>query len=155
MTRIDIDNDNDIQRTPSKRFVAFETLVTFLTIMNNNFNIQRYPWIKSDGDIIFNSCSLLLLHNHFKINTIWHQVMLAFSWVWYHHHWWWQFNLIGALQDVNKMSAVEISSRPYEGRIHILACNDVQKKVIIIQIVKESLSWRISCNKKSHDQNVF
>ena len=38
--------------------MAFETLITFLTIENNNLNIQSYPWIKSDRDSIRNSCDV-------------------------------------------------------------------------------------------------
>ena len=38
--------------------LTFETLITFLTIENNNLNIQSYPWIKSDRDGIRNSCDV-------------------------------------------------------------------------------------------------
>ena len=39
LTKIDIDIDNDIFRTP-ERLVNFETLITFLTIENTNTNIH-------------------------------------------------------------------------------------------------------------------
>ena len=45
----------------SRRFVAFETLITFLTIKNNNLIIHRYPCIKSDGDSVCNSCDVYYL----------------------------------------------------------------------------------------------
>ena len=35
-------------------------MITFLTIENNNLNIQSYPWIKSDRDSIRNSCDVFL-----------------------------------------------------------------------------------------------
>ena len=38
--------------------MTFETLITFLTIENNNLNIHSYPWIKSDRDSIRNSCDV-------------------------------------------------------------------------------------------------
>ena len=50
------DNDNDNWRTPAQnRLVTFETLITFLTIENNNLNIHSDPSIKSDRDSIHNS----------------------------------------------------------------------------------------------------
>ena len=42
----------------SKSLATFETLITFLTIENNNLNIYSYPWIKSDRDSIRNSCDV-------------------------------------------------------------------------------------------------
>ena len=38
--------------------MVFETLITFLTIENNNLNIHRDTWIKSDRDSIHNSCDV-------------------------------------------------------------------------------------------------
>ena len=57
----DKDKDNDKWRTPSKndpRPLTFETLITFLTIENNNLNIRSDPWLKSDRDSIRNSCDV-------------------------------------------------------------------------------------------------
>ena len=45
----------------SQKLVTFETLITFLTIENNNINIHSDPWIKSDRDSIRNSCDVLFL----------------------------------------------------------------------------------------------
>ena len=58
----DKDKDNDKWRTPSKnnpRPLTFETLITFLTIENNNLNIHSDPWIKSDRDSIRNACDVM------------------------------------------------------------------------------------------------
>ena len=44
----------------SSRLVTFETLITFMTIENNNLNIHSVPWIKSDRDSIRNSCDVFL-----------------------------------------------------------------------------------------------
>ena len=38
--------------------MTFETLITFLTIENNNLNIHSDPWIKSDRGSIRNSCDV-------------------------------------------------------------------------------------------------
>ena len=38
--------------------MAFVTLITFLIIENNNRNIHKDPWIKSDRDSIRNSCDV-------------------------------------------------------------------------------------------------
>ena len=54
--------DNDIEKTPwmnDPRFVACETLITFLAIENNNLIIHSDPWIKSERDSIRNSCDVL------------------------------------------------------------------------------------------------
>ena len=53
------DNYKDKDNDKDKDIVTFETLITFLTIENNNLNIQSYPWIKSDRDSIRNSCNVL------------------------------------------------------------------------------------------------
>ena len=54
------DNDNckNTLKEQSQRLVTFETLVTFLTIENNNLNIHSDPRIKSDRDSIRNSCDV-------------------------------------------------------------------------------------------------
>ena len=52
------DNNKDKDNDKDKHIVTFETLITFLTIENNNLNIQSYPWIKSDRDSIRNSCDV-------------------------------------------------------------------------------------------------
>ena len=44
--------------------MTFETLITFLTIENNNLNIHSYPWIKSDRDSIRNSCDVFYIQRH-------------------------------------------------------------------------------------------
>ena len=56
--------DNDIEKTPwmnDPRFVACETLITFLAIENNNLIIHSDPWIKSERDSIRNSCDVSTL----------------------------------------------------------------------------------------------
>ena len=53
--------DNDIEKTPwmnDPRFVACETLITFLAIENNNLIIHSDPWIKNERDSIRNSCDV-------------------------------------------------------------------------------------------------
>ena len=50
---------HDLKERP-KRLVTFETLITFLTIKNNNLNIHSDPWIESDRDSICNSCDVFL-----------------------------------------------------------------------------------------------
>ena len=40
--------------------MTFETLITFLTIENNNRNIHSDPWIKSDRDSIRNFCDVFV-----------------------------------------------------------------------------------------------
>ena len=57
----DKDNDNckNTLKEQSQRLVAFVTLVTFLTIENNNLKIHSDPSIKSDRDSIRNSCDVL------------------------------------------------------------------------------------------------
>jgi len=44
----------------SLKLVTFDTLITFLTIENNNLNIHSNPWIKSDRDSIRNSCDVFI-----------------------------------------------------------------------------------------------
>ena len=41
--------------------MTFETLITFLTIENNNLKIHGDPRIKSDRDSIRNSCDVSVL----------------------------------------------------------------------------------------------
>ena len=48
--------------------MTFETLITFLTIENNNLNIHSYPWIKSDRDSIRNSCDVLTCSSFFNFD---------------------------------------------------------------------------------------
>ena len=56
--------------------MTFETLVTFLTIENNNLNIHSDPWIKSDRDSIRNSCDVLI-SSVLSSNSLGHLVKLA------------------------------------------------------------------------------
>ena len=56
--------------------MIFETLITFLTIENNNLNIHSDPWIKSDRDNIRNSCDVCAEDTVYSYITM-HRKMLS------------------------------------------------------------------------------